>query len=275
MRTDGPGGRGSAADGPFAHYPATPGTIYSHADTLTKQGALAGPPKEAPQPVRHDATQVMRAALVGGGCVRYFGNAVSSFNRGVDKLNDEYATAKAKAAKLPELNRRYNALQTKLDVKATKASSMLKKGPDDEKTVLTLFGAGALPITAPRAFPEVNFKKASWRKALAQYAKTVGGRLPMMTDQGLADWMNQHPELTCAVEWLRKQNGIKLSVFELDLVTAQARVDAMARQDGDDSSDRAGERPRSARRLTLRLRSPRHAQDVRCGGQRDPDVRHA
>ncbi len=54
-----------------------------------------------------------------------------------------------------------------------------------------------------------------------------------MTDQQLKDWMSQHPEVTRAVDWLRKQDGIKLSGFEVGLVREQARVDGMAVEDGD------------------------------------------
>jgi hypothetical protein len=200
---------GAATAGPFAHYTASPSAIYAQADAITRPtgglttlkgdvrasharawssvtGDLAGPLGTAPRPVDENTTRVMRMALVSGGCVRLWGNAVTNFNRDVDGLNNEYATAAAdsfgvtkpvvqdnaarhsaeesfdddvsdaKAAKLAELKRRYVGLEKVLDTAAGHVASMLEKGPDDETTAAMLYGAGALPPAAVQAFPALN-----------------------------------------------------------------------------------------------------------------------
>jgi hypothetical protein len=198
---------GAAVTGPFAHYTSAPSAIYAQADAITRsaggpttlQGnvlanhttALAGvtgdlttPMITAPRPVEQTTGRVVRAALVGGGCVRLWGNAVTNFNRDVDALNNEYQAAAAdnfgvtkpvvpdsaarhsveasfdddvadaKAAKLAELKRRYVGLERLLDAAADQVASMLEKGPDDRTNVVTLFAAGALPAAAAvRAWP--------------------------------------------------------------------------------------------------------------------------
>jgi hypothetical protein len=203
-------GGGAATAGPFAHYTASPSAIYAQADAITRPtgslttlkgdvrasharawssvtGDLAGPLGTAPRPVDENTTRVMRMALVSGGCVRLWGNAVTNFNRDVDGLNNEYATAAAdsfgvtkpvvqdnaarhsaeesfdddvsdaKAAKLAELKRRYVGLEKVLDTAAGHVASMLEKGPDDETTVAMLYGAGALPpAAAVQAFPALG-----------------------------------------------------------------------------------------------------------------------
>jgi hypothetical protein len=200
-------GGGAAAVGPFAHYTSAPSVIYAQADAITRSaggpttvqgnvlanhttalagvtGDLTAPMTTAPRPIEQATGQVVRAALVGGGCVRLWGNAVTNFNRDVDMLNNEYQAAAvdnfgvtkpvvpdsaarhsvedsydddvadAKAAKLAELKRRYAALVDLLDTAADQVASMLKKGPDDRTNVVTLFAAGALPAAAAaRAWP--------------------------------------------------------------------------------------------------------------------------
>lgn len=200
----------AAATGPFAHYTSAPSAIYAQADAITRSaggpttlqgivlanhttalegvtGDLTAPMITAPRPVEQTTGRVVRAALVSGGCVRLWGNAVTNFNRDVDALNNEYQAAAAdnfgvtkpvvpdsaarhsvehsfdddvadaKAAKLAELKRRYVGLERLLDAAADQVASMLEKGPDDRTNVVTLFAAGALPAaTAARAWPGLD-----------------------------------------------------------------------------------------------------------------------
>ena len=196
-----------ATSGPFAHHTSAPSAIYAQADAIIRSaggprtlksnvlanhatavagvtGDMTAPVTTAPRPIEQTTGQVVRAALMGGGCVRLWGNAVTNFNRDVDALNSEYQAAAAdnfavtkpvvpdsaarrsvedsfnedvadaKAAKLAELKRRYAAMVDLLDAAADQVASMLKKGPDDRTNVVTLFAAGALPAAAAaRAWP--------------------------------------------------------------------------------------------------------------------------
>lgn len=217
-----------ASDGPFDHYPASVGAIMAQADEIaSKVGAVNGvksgvqqqkrtaeasasgsvkpPISGSSKPVDKQAAKIAQVAVFASGCIRFWGKAVKTFNKGVDKLNAEYKAAAgndfgvtkpqvqtgsslpaaklqaletssspsgsddtsgsfqaqvddARSALLAELKRRYGKLEDKLDAKAKKASSMLEKGPDDEKTVRALFGDGLLPISATKIFPGYKLK---------------------------------------------------------------------------------------------------------------------
>ncbi|HYJ66882.1 MAG TPA: hypothetical protein VEX15_04390 [Nocardioidaceae bacterium] len=202
-------------------------------------GLLSGPMKASPRPVKNNAAQVMRAALVGGACVTYFGNGVSTFDRGVDKLNSEYATAAAghfgvsstdssgkakpeatltddvadaKAGKLAELKKRYAGLEKKLDGEASKTATMLEKGPNDEKTILNLLGTGALSVTAIPAFPRVDISKSP------------------DAQRKLLEYLRKHPdELLSPPAWLQKLIAAQPYEFQVK-VKVEQRMEQLRRK---------------------------------------------
>jgi len=197
--------------GPYEHYAATPGAVRASGQAVITTagniqeldasvraghapasagvaGILLGPMLGAPEPVRQRAQSLVQAAVVGGGAVNFFGNAIADFDAGVDRLNIRWmiasatgfgvrppdysgvpqearsaidtqyanAVAAARSRLRAELDREYAALQDELDSQAQQVSGMLDEGPTSA-VVLRLFQAGALPITAPAAFPGVDF----------------------------------------------------------------------------------------------------------------------
>ncbi len=206
---------GGGGGGLFAHYPATPGAIESGGDALTTRargldafgrglrtayapaeaavdGLLLEPVAAAPRPVQRQSTELARAALVAGGAVIAFGNDVTDFDQGVDRLNQRWrqaaasdfgvaapslppgasrgerddaatehagAVSAARAALLAELQREHGRLEDDLDADARAVAAMLDRGPSDE-VALDLLRAGALPATALTLFPGVHLSRA-------------------------------------------------------------------------------------------------------------------
>ncbi|HYJ68665.1 MAG TPA: hypothetical protein VEX15_13495 [Nocardioidaceae bacterium] len=228
------------ADRPFPYYDVAPETVEASADDISAtggtvestangvdamhttacvsvQGVLAGPMATAPEPVRANMTQVMQAALFGGGSVRLFGSAVRTFNGGVTKLNEEYATAaatdfgvasatmtgtpaeqstaadkhteavsEALATQLAGLTRRYLELRTRLDTDATHTAGMLDRGPN-EADIRSLWSSGWLSVAAVEAFPSYNLA--------ATPLKELPPELRDKSDEDLARYAMEHPEL--------------------------------------------------------------------------------
>jgi len=196
--------------------------------------ALLGPMQAAPEPVRQRAQSVIQAALVGGGAVNFFGNAIADFNAGVDRLNarwllgvltnffvgaPDYSGARnaadraeiesqhaesvstARSQLRSELDAVYAQLEAELNEMAQQAAGMLDAGPT-ESVVLRLFQAGALPITSPAAFPEVDFGRidhaallatlerygllTAWMTVPAEGSLDLANRLEMLRAMGVA-----------------------------------------------------------------------------------------
>ena len=232
------------ADGPFPYYDvgpetveasgddisATGGTVSSTSETVdathllartSVQGMLAGPMAAAPEPVRANMSQVMQAALFGGGSVRLFGSAVRTFNDGVRRLNEEYAAAAAndfgvaaptntgteadrqaakteyadavadaRVALLGDLMARYRALRQTLDGDASHSAAMLDRGPN-EADVRALWSVGALSLVAQEAFPAYNLAATPMRE--------LPPELQGKSDDEVARYALEHPELAATL----------------------------------------------------------------------------
>ncbi|MDQ3306759.1 MAG: hypothetical protein M3499_00095 [Actinomycetota bacterium] len=151
-------------------------------------GQLEGPLRASADPVRGRILSLVQGALVGAGAVRVFGDHVLTFDTGVDALNVRWASAQehgfgvpltdgqtaveheaavdaARGQLLAELTREYAALDSDLDDGAETVAGLLDAGPV-EQTVLALYRAGALPITAALLFGDVTFRAADHVAAL-------------------------------------------------------------------------------------------------------------
>jgi hypothetical protein len=157
--------------------------------------------------------------------------AHDTYNEDLAAFNSQLSAKKA--AKAKELRARFTKLETKLDNKAQKIAGMLKQGPD-EKSIITLFGAGALPLIATTFFPQVDFDRADWRKALQALEGTADAqRLEDASAAEVARWLQQHPEFTEAVDWLLKNDGVKLTELQRSIIEGQAHLDAQILAGGD------------------------------------------
>lgn len=215
-----------------AHKPAQAGVA----------GLLAGPMANAPTGLKTRATEWMQTSLSGGGAINYWGNAVNTYNQGVDGLNqkwqnqlnaDSQETDRRAAGKVAtdennlkaSLSQQQQGLEGDLDKAASTTAGYLKN-PGDSATVLALFQAGAMPIAAPKAFPHVDFSSIDPRKLYD--ALVANGRIPPelagMNQQQLVDYLKAHPEVADEVALLLAVPS--LSGQEKGLVQALAKVDA-------------------------------------------------
>ena len=238
--------------GEFSRYPVSPETIWGHADSVSAvagdvewlgseihgahrraqqgvAGLLEQPMVAAEQPVAGKVSRWLQSAVFAGGAIRRFGDAVYTYNTGIDDLNrrweeavanrfgvaapdtsgagtlleeirilTDYANqvAAARRAYWQELEReRVSVLEAALDEAAQEVAGLLDAGPEDEKSVLTLFQAGALPMAAPLVFPEVRFDEVD--PALLYTNLINSGRMPdvaSMSDEELDGWLRNHPD---------------------------------------------------------------------------------
>lgn len=191
-------------------------------------GLLEHPMVTAEQPVASKVSRWLASAVFSGGAIRRFGDAVHDYNSGIDDLNWRWReavanrfgvaapdtsgvtstveesrllsdyhdqVANARQAYWLELEQeRVNRLEAALDETARQVAGLLDAGPEDEQAVLTLFQAGALPMSAPLVFPGVRFDKVD---AELLYANLLdSGRLPdveSMSDDTLDAWLRNHP----------------------------------------------------------------------------------
>lgn len=201
--------------GLFPHFKADPAQIYAAADAADKDvralgstrgalqfqhaqavsgtgGVLTGPARAALVPVINAIQTVMGATTFAAGCSRYWGDAVTTYNTGVDGLNrrydeaaaghfgqtgpslwdylkngklDEYddaltkyhgAVTAARNALIAQLQREEQTLHGTLDDAAAKAAGWLKAGPTQD-SVVALTRAGMMPLTVVDLFPGVDF----------------------------------------------------------------------------------------------------------------------
>jgi len=162
--------------------------------------------------VRGRSRELTESAIIAGGSVNRWAQAITDYNRGVDELNAEYATAKAgsfgvpapsydtpaaqrnpqqvteqhnervaaaEQALLGTLRARLRALEQTLDDAASNVSGTLDGGPSDA-AVLALFEAGALPLSVPALLPGLDFSTIDVRAWLDQLARY--GDLPLGVD---------------------------------------------------------------------------------------------
>jgi len=170
---------------------------------------------------RSHSRELTGAAIVAGGSVNRWAQAIADYNSGVDALNAEYATARAASfgvpapdydspaarqdpeqvardhagrvadaeqALLSALRTRLQALEQALDDAATSVSAMLDDGPSDQ-ALLALFQAGALPMTVPGLLPDVDFSSIdvrAWLEQLAKYGDLPAGVDPAEVAAALA-----------------------------------------------------------------------------------------
>lgn len=171
---------------PFEHYPATSGAISGASSSIASSGAqveavgagveaahqpaaagvfgtLAPPMTAAPVPVVANAQQLSQAGIFAAGAVRLFGNAVQTYDDGIDRLNERWAQAQSSnfgvaTPSLPgdatpqerresqaafdgavsaareqlrqELQGEQRRLESDLDDAADKSAAMLNRGPN-------------------------------------------------------------------------------------------------------------------------------------------------
>jgi hypothetical protein len=201
--------------GLFPHYQADPASVYqAAAETEAKakpiaslrgavksqhaqaaastSGVLVPPLTAALDPVVKAAETVLQDAAFAAGCTRYWGDAITTYNAGVDGLNqrydeaaannfgqtapslwdylgsgklDEYAddlnayqahVAAARDALIAQLQREEQLLDATLDDEATQFADWLAKGADDA-SVLALVRAGAMSLSVVDIFPAIDF----------------------------------------------------------------------------------------------------------------------
>jgi hypothetical protein len=166
----------------------------AHAPAVGASSGMVQPPlASAVKPVQTKAKSVEEAVMFAAGCVRYWADAIATYDKGIDGLNTTYDNAQgsdfglhgpslldailhgtldqyhkdevafqgkvdaARTALIADLTRQKNTLAATLDSEATLSSHWLKAGPTDS-TVLALFTAGVLPLSAISSFPDVDFR---------------------------------------------------------------------------------------------------------------------
>ncbi len=201
----------------FEHYPATPGSVRSRGKAIISAGAhvtsvaqdvdrahsgavsvvdgfLAMPLLTAPEPVRTSAQATNQAATLAGGATNLFAADIETYNAGIDRLNERYATAQAagfyvdterfwmhgnqtaaqrqsacdlavahaRSALISSLRAEKQKLDDALDQDARHVAAMLHRGPSLD-AVYELTAAGAIPPSVALAYPGVD---PSFLKAL-------------------------------------------------------------------------------------------------------------
>ncbi len=162
--------------------------IFHGIASAAVDGELEAPLRSSADPIERRTSSLVQGALVGAGAVRVFGDHVHRFDVGVDGLNARWAEAQergfgvpltegqpageretavdaARGQLLASLSREYAVLDTDLDAGADAVAGLLDDGPT-EQTVLALYRAGALPLTAPLLFLGVTFRAADHAAAL-------------------------------------------------------------------------------------------------------------
>lgn len=185
---------------------------HAHAVAVTT-GGLAPPMSAADQQVVRQAEEVMQQASFAGGCLRAWGDAITTYNTGVAGLNQRLeeaeannfgltgpsffdylgdgklgdyledlgahrgAVAEARRQLIAELTREEGRLEDTLDAEATRISGWLDAGPTDA-SVLALVRSGAMPLSAVDIFPAVDFSSIDMAALRAQLARQ--GRLSFL-----------------------------------------------------------------------------------------------
>ncbi len=217
----------------FRHYKATPSSVYeSAAQTEAKakpiastrgavlsrhahavaatSGVLKPPLSSADQQVVQHAQGVLQAAAFSAGCIRSWGDAITTYDTGIDDLNRRYEEAAAdnfgqsapslwdlvtpgkaddyfeklgeyhqavntaKNVLVAQLEREKQILRGHLDDAAAKVSGLLAKGPT-EANVLALIRAGAMPLGVVDIFPGIDFSSldmVALRRQLQQMGRS-------------------------------------------------------------------------------------------------------
>ena len=215
----------------FARYPVSAGLVHGEANAIqatikpiasvassaTEQhskaaaavaGTLQPPIAVAAKPVTTKASTIQQAALFAAGCIRYWGDAITTYDTGIDGLNHEYDKAasghfgfsepslleaarsghldtyaddlkayrahvsSARTALIAALTVRKNRLDETLDGEARTTAGWLGAGPTDAALV-SLMQSGALAFSAVDLFPGVDFSAVDM-SALMRRLKALG-----------------------------------------------------------------------------------------------------
>ena len=186
------------------------GAISSqHAQAVAATSGMLVPPLSAAlDPVARTLETVLQNAAFAAGCTRYWGDAITAYDTGVDGLNrryeeaaannfgqtapslwdaltggtlDEYvgdlrehqaAVSAAREALVAQLQREEQTLQATLDDEAATVSGWLASGASDA-SVLALVRAGAMPLGVVDIFPGIDFSSLDMR-ALSQRLAALG-----------------------------------------------------------------------------------------------------
>jgi hypothetical protein len=221
-------------------------------------GLLADPMLAAYARVRGQVDQWLRGAVFGGGTIRLFADGIDAYNRGIDGLSQRYQDAKAgrfgvaapdpegyasgsdyhqayaaliaeaDLSLLRELEReRHSILEPALDGHARMVAGLLDRGPDDATAVLALYQAGALPLTAPAVFTDVDFSGVDplrlYQNLLA--SGQLPADLPTMGEDELFDWLTNHPAEAGLLAVLRQVRQ-PLPAAQTTVLRALGRYDA-------------------------------------------------
>lgn len=217
--------------GLFPHYPAAPGAVHALAtkvlssgdkvtgvgDSVSSQhrvsvsaleGLLTSPLSTAIEPVLTSSNNVAQCTTIAGGALTMWSKAIKVYDDGVDKLNQEYETAKAagfnvdaeqfynhgatltpeqrshmyhSAVHIADLALRHrlegeeHKLKQLLDAEAQTVQGVLNNGPS-KQSVLVLAAHGALPAQASVTFPDfLNDFKTHYDAADGTYALLEAG----------------------------------------------------------------------------------------------------
>lgn len=221
-------------------------------------GLLSDPMLASHDQVRGQVDGWLRGAVFGGGSVRLFADGIDTYNSGVDNLNSRYWTAKANRFWVTPPDRedydsdtaydnayaslvadadqdllqtleqeRLTNLEPALDEHATFVSGLLDRGPEDADAVRTLYQAGALPLSAPVFFQDVDFSDID---PVELYENLVAsGQIPadldQMSEDDLFEWFTNHPTEAGLVAVLLQAPGT-LPSGQTTVVRALGRYDA-------------------------------------------------
>ncbi len=217
----------------FPHYRATPGSVFDAAEQIettvkpirslrgavlsrhaqavaATAGSLQTPLSQADQQTVHSAESICQGAAFAAGCTRAWGDAITTYDAGIDALNRRYDEAEAqhfgqsapglwdylthgkiddyvhdlgayhqhvaaaRAALIAQLKREEQQLHSDLDDAGTRTAGMLKRGPT-EADVLALVRAGAMPLGVVDIFPGIDFSSldlAALRRRLAAMGRS-------------------------------------------------------------------------------------------------------
>lgn len=145
----------------FEHYPSSPDELVGcgaqliraagDSDSTVKQvrggtnravnavdGDLTSPMAEVPGPAIRNGASVAEAALLAGGALMFFAQAVQTYNAGIDRLNAQIAGDEidvmsiGRADKFRRLRAEQVKLEEDLDEDAGRTAAMLERGPNSK-----------------------------------------------------------------------------------------------------------------------------------------------
>lgn len=213
---------------PYHHHPASAGAIRSAATTsagkarafnfvsgelkghasiaaLNASGSVQAPVGNSTNNPQQGGQSLEQAAYLQTGSLNQFAEAIDTYNKGIDDLNDEYekaeaadfhvaadaghaegntdaenraghnsAIATARGALKDQLDKKLKSLEADLDTSAGTVAGFLSK-PAENQTVMLMIAAGYLPMSAADAFPGMDLTVLNTIRKYFSLARTVLG----------------------------------------------------------------------------------------------------